>query len=112
MLSSAEVINLNDLYVFIELEIPANMTVEDFNSEDWHPITEGSPVYYHGDSNSLVPLGSAKSSVPILNEVTLDINAKCGETYHFNIIGHAIQSDNLPLTLSPEEVYELITGTD
>ena len=104
------------LYVFIEVDIPADCTKNGFNSTGWQPITEGSNLFYYGNYGTLYPLGGEDNgtSADILTSLTLSEEAKSNQNYEFSITGYAIQAYKFEdLASQPRTVYqELLTGLE
>ena len=100
----------NDLYLFVELDIPSDFEKVGFNSTEWHPISEGSDIYYFGNATSLVSLGKTNGTdSDILDGIKLSTEVEGGESYTVTITGYAIQADNISTT-SPTAVFEMIGG--
>ena len=109
-LNSAAVIEKeNDLYVFVEIDVPSDFTVHGFDKAIWRPITNDSNIYYYGTDTKLVPLGTANgSSVNIIESITLSTEVENGRDYTVSITGYAIQADYIPDTTSPATVFGMI----
>jgi hypothetical protein len=106
----AEIDKPNDLYLFVELDIPSDFEKVGFNSTEWHPISEGSDIYYFGNATSLVSLGKTNGTdSDILDGIKLSTEVEGGESYTVTITGYAIQADNISTT-SPTAVFEMIGG--
>ena len=48
----AEIDKPNDLYLFVKMDIPSDFEKVGFNSTEWHPVSEGSDIYYFGNATS------------------------------------------------------------
>ena len=105
----------NDLFIFVDLNIPTDFAFakDGLNSAEWHPIKEGSTVYYHGTATSCVSLGptnGGRSSV--LSGITLSTDVQGGASYTVTITGYAIQAANIDADAStPEQIFSMIGGT-
>ena len=99
-----------DLYVFVKLDIPSDFTVLGFNDDEWTPLSEGSNIYYYGNS-SLVSLGKTNGSDSrILDGIRLSTDVEGDEGYTVTITGYAIQADNIPSSSTPLQVFNMIGG--
>ena len=109
----------NDLYLFVQLDIPKDFSQVGLNSNEWHPIAEGSNVYYYGHESidpvtnqkttSLVPLGTTNgSSAKVLDRLVLSTSAKNDAYYSVSITGYAIQAANISPSTDPKTVFEMI----
>lgn len=99
----------NDLYVFIEIDVPSAFTINGFNPAVWKTVPGYTNVYYYGTQTHLVPLGTENgSSVDIFGSLTLSTEATNGEDYNVNIVGYAIQADYIDASSSPAEVFAMI----
>ena len=109
-LNSAAVIEKeNDLYIFVEIDIPSDFTVHGFDQAIWRPISDASNIYYYGTNTKLVPLGTTNgSSVNIIESITLSTEVENGREYTVSITGYAIQADYIPDTTSPATVFGMI----
>ena len=106
----AEIDKPNDLYLFVELDIPSDFEKVGFNSTEWHPISEGSDIYYFGNATSLVSLGKTNGTdSDILDGIKLSPEVEGGESYTVTITGYAIQAANINST-SPTAVFNMIGG--
>lgn len=106
----AEIDKPNDLYLFVELDIPSDFEKVGFNSTEWHPISEGSDIYYFGNATSLVSLGKTNGTdSDILDGIKLSTEVEGGESYTVTITGYAIQAANINST-SPTAVFNMIGG--
>ena len=110
--ATASVTGDTPLYVFIEMDTPADCTLVDFYDYDWYPITTNSKVYYYGANGTLSALGGDNSKgAPILSGITVNQSAAAGQSFDFSITGYAIQQKNLEEKAgSPAEVYNLFVG--
>ena len=106
----AEIDKPNDLYLFVELDIPSDFERVGFNSTEWHPISEGSNIYYFGNATTLVSLGKTNGTdSDILDGIKLSPEVEGGESYTVTITGYAIQAANINST-SPTAVFNMIGG--
>ena len=106
----AEIDKPNDLYLFVELDIPSDFEKVGFNSTEWRPISEGSDIYYFGNATSLVSLGKTNGTdSDILDGIKLSPEVEGGESYTVTITGYAIQAANINST-SPTAVFNMIGG--
>ena len=105
----------NDLFIFVDLNIPADFAFakDGLNSAEWHPIKEGSTVYYHGTTTSCVSLGPTNGNrSSVLSGITLSTDVQGGANYTVTITGYAIQATNIDETKStPEQIFSMIGGT-
>ena len=103
----------NDLFIFVDLNIPAEFTLAELNSAEWHPIKEGSTVYYHGTATSCSSLGpTSGSESDVLSGITLSTDVQGGASYTVTITGYAIQAANIDAdSSSPEAIFNMIGGT-
>ena len=110
--AAASVSGITPLYVFIEMNTPADCTLVDFYDSDWHPIAANSKVYYYGANGTLSALGGTNSKgAIILSGITVNQSASAGQSFDFSITGYAIQQKNLEDKAgSPAEVYNLIAS--
>ena len=110
--ATASVSGATPLYVFIEMNTPADCTLVDFYDSDWHPISANSKVYYYGANGTLSALGGDNSSAAIiLSGISVNQSASAGQSFDFSITGYAIQQKNLEDKAgSPAEVYNLIAS--
>lgn len=110
--ASASVSGDTPLYVFIEMDTPADCTLVDFYDSDWHPIAANSKVYYYGANGRLTALGGTNNKgAAILSGISVNQSASAGQSFDFSITGYAIQQKNLENKAgSPAEVYNLIAG--
>lgn len=102
-----------ELYIFVKLDIPADFELVGFYDVGWHPISEGSNIYYfgHSDPGALVALGSTNgTSTPVLNGIKLSTESKGGQNYKVVITGYAIQAANIDRASSPANVFSMIGG--
>ena len=108
--ATASVSGATPLYVFIEMNTPADCKLIDFCDFDWHPIANNSKVYYYGTNGKLSALGGTNSKVAaILSGISVNQSASTGQSFDFSITGYAIQEKNLEdKANSPAEVYNLI----
>ena len=102
----------NDLFIFVKLEIPSDFALDGFNSIEWHPIKDGSNIYYLGNSNHCVSLGKTNgTSSNVLSGITLSSEAVGGANYTLTVIGYAIQAANIDSTkYTPEQIFNMIEG--
>ena len=107
----AKVSGNTPLYVFVKVDLPAAFTVNGFNSTSWHPISEGSTVYYYGTKDHLSSLDSTNRTALILSGITLSSAEQAGQTYALTITGYAIQKDNIPAGSTPQAVFDMIGAT-
>ena len=106
----AKIKKATDLYLFVKLDIPSDFTLVGLNTTEWHPISEGSNIYYLGSGGTLLPLGTENgSSSRNLDGITLSTEAVGGSSYTVTITGYAIQADNISPS-SPASVFGLIGG--
>lgn len=106
----AKIEKANDLYLFVKLDIPSDFTLVGLNTTEWHPISEGSNIYYLGSGGTLLPLGTENGSTSrILDGITLSPEAVGGSSYTVTITGYAIQADNISPS-SPASVFGMIGG--
>ena len=103
----------NDLFLFVELDIPADFSMEGFNSNSWHPIKSGSNIYYYGNNTRCIALGTVNGNAsPVLSGITLSPDAKGDVSYSVTITGYAIQATNIDAdNTSPEQIFNMI-GAD
>ena len=105
----------NDLFIFVDLNIPADFAFakNGLNTAEWHPIKEGSTVYYHGTASSCSSLGPTNGrESDVLSGITLSTDVQGGASYTVTITGYAIQADNIDETKStPEQIFNMIGGT-
>lgn len=103
----------NDLFIFVDLDIPADFAMTGLNSAEWHQIKEGSTIYYHGTASSCVSLGPTNGSESdVLSGITLSTDVQGGANYSVTITGYAIQATNIDETEStPEQIFGMIGGT-
>lgn len=80
------------------------------NSTEWHPIKEGSTVYYHGTATSCTSLGpTSGSESDVLSGITLSTDVQGGANYTVTFTGYAIQSANIDEADStPEQIFNMI----
>ena len=52
----------NDLYLFVPLKIPADFELDGFTSAEWHPVKDGSKVYYFDSTEAPVALGTTNET--------------------------------------------------
>ena len=110
---TATVSQPNDLYVFLKLDIPSDFSIDDLNTVAWHPIEDGSNVYYYGRETSLSSFGSTTGTTEstIFNNITLSPEATGDQNYEVVITGYAIQADNIPTTSTPKQVFQSHAGS-
>ena len=103
----------NDLFIFVDLDIPADFSITGLNSAEWHQIKERSTIYYHGTASSCVSLGPTNGSESdVLSGITLSTDVQGGANYSVTITGYAIQATNIDETEStPEQIFGMIGGT-
>ena len=105
----------NDLFIFVDLNIPADFAFakDGLNSAEWHPIKEGSTVYYHGTATSCVSLGPTNGNKSdVLSGITLSTDVQGGAKYIVTFTGYAIQAANIDAASStPEQIFSMIGGT-
>ena len=103
----------NDLFIFVDLDIPADFSLAGLNSQEWHPIKEGSTVYYHGTASSCSSLGpTSGSESDVLSGITLSTDVQGGANYTVTFTGYAIQAANIDAdSSSPETIFNMIGGT-
>ena len=105
----------NDLFIFVDLNIPADFAFakNGLNSAEWHPIKEGSTVYYHGTASSCSSLGPTNGrESDVLSGITLSTDVQGGANYTVSFTGYAIQAANINETKStPEQIFNMIGGT-
>lgn len=103
----------NDLFIFVDLNIPADFSLAGLNSTEWHPIKEGSTVYYHGTATSCTSLGpTSGSESDVLSGITLSTDVQGGANYTVTFTGYAIQAANIDEADStPEQIFNTIGGT-
>ena len=105
----------NDLFIFVDLNIPADFAFakDGLNSAEWHPIKEGSTVYYHGTTTSCVSLGPTNGNrSSVLSGITLSTDVQGGANYTVTFTGYAIQAANIDEADStPEQIFGMIGGT-
>jgi hypothetical protein len=103
----------NDLFIFVDLDIPADFAMTGLNSAEWHQIKEGSTIYYHGTASSCVSLGPTNGSESdVLSGITLSTDVQGGANYSVTITGYAIQATNIDETEStPVQIFGMIGGT-
>ena len=110
---TATVSQPNDLYVFLKLDIPSDFSIDDLNTVAWHPIEDGSNVYYYGRETSLSSLGSTTGTTEstIFNNITLSPEVTGDQNYEVVITGYPIQADNIPTTSTPKQVFQSHAGS-
>ena len=96
----------NDLFIFA-------FAKDGLNSAEWHPIKEGSTVYYHGTATSCVSLGPTNGNKSdVLSGITLSTDVQGGANYIVTFTGYAIQAANIDAVSStPEQIFSMIGGT-
>ena len=100
------------IYSFIDFDITERLIPYNFNSSSWHPISDGSKVYYYGTDNGLVALDKdSNPSATIFEGITLSDVAEVNESYEYSIDAYAIQTDNIRPDASPSAVFEMVMGT-
>lgn len=109
--AKAQVTGNIPLYLFIEIDTPANCTTVGFNSDQWHPVAGKTNVYYFGSTSLLSTLGGDTGiSSNILSGLILNEDAESEETFTFSITGYAIQQKNLEhLNDQPASVFSLVS---
>jgi len=107
---TASVDKPNDLYVFLELDIPSDFSIDDLNTIAWHPIEEGSNVYFYGHETSLSSFGKTTGTTAstIFNSITLSPEVTGNQGDDVVITGYAIQADNIPTTSAPKQVFNML----
>ena len=99
----------NDLYVFIEIDVPSAFIINGFNTDAWRTVPGYTNVYYYGSQTRLVPLGTENgNTVDIFDSLTLSPEVTNGEDFSVNIVGYAIQADYIDASSSPAEVFAMI----
>ena len=103
----------NDLFIFVDLDIPADFSLAGLNSQEWHPIKEGSTVYYHGTASSCSSLGPTNGrESDVLSGITLSTDVQGGANYTVTFTGYAIQAAYIDAdTATPEQIFSMIGGT-
>ena len=109
---TASVTTSNDLFVFVEIDLPDVFIQPDINTQVWHPLEEGSNVYFFGYESSLLPLGpsSGTTSVKVFDKIMLSTEVDGSNSYTITVTGYAIQSTNIPSTATPMQVFDMIGG--
>ena len=102
-----------DLFLFVEIDVPADFTLDGFNTAEWHPIKDGSNVYYLGTGSRCVSLGPTNGNKSeVLSGIILSPSAQGGTDYTLTITGYAIQAANIDESAStPEQIFTLIGGS-
>ena len=91
----------NDLFIFVNLDIPADFAMTGLNSAEWHHFKEGSTIYYHETASSCVFLfPTTGSESDVLSGITLSTDVQCGANYSVTITGYTIQAANIDETES------------
>ena len=101
-----------NLFIFVKFDIPAVFTMSGFNSAEWHPIKDGSNIYYHGNNDVCISLGTMNGNESkVLDGVTLSTDSQGGESYIVDITGYAIQANNIDASnTDPEKIFAMIGG--
>ena len=95
------------LYVFIDYDPPAGLVVGGFN-QGWHPIEEGSNIYYYGSDSSPVSLDKTNNpEVSILESIKVPTETGNGQSFALNITGYAVQSEFIPSGASIQDIFEM-----
>jgi hypothetical protein len=76
----------NDLFIFVDLDIPADFAMTGLNSAEWHHFKEGSTIYNHETASSCVSLGpTSGNESDVLSGITLSTDVKGGTNYRTSL---------------------------
>lgn len=111
---TASVSTSNNLFVFVEMDVPSVFSQPDINTQLWHPIEDGSNIYYFGYETSLLALGPASgtTSARVFDKITLSSDVDGSNSYTITITGYAVQADNIPSSATPKQVFDMIGGVN
>ena len=105
----ASVSGEENVFAFVGMDVPPEFTINGFQSESWHPIEEGSNIYFYGTDDKCVALGPENgSSAPVFSSLTLSNDVKEEAHLDGEFTGYFIQAENISEETAPATIYGMV----